>query len=94
VKTIKYFNKAIVSYSFPGYYYGFWFFSLSGTLLSHSQTEKSTGWHLHSHFSGNLCRRIVYSARYSACKGCSSEFCFVLLNDITERWVCKRQSRL
>lgn len=28
MKTIKYFNKAFISYSFPGYYYGFFFFFL------------------------------------------------------------------
>lgn len=41
MKTIKYFNKAIISYSFPRYYYGFLiFFLTSGTLFSHSSIRE------------------------------------------------------
>lgn len=80
------FNKTIISYSFPGYYYGVTIiiiFLIRDTFLSYSQTEKSTGWHLCSHFGGNLCRRIVYSGQCLARKGCSSEFCFALFSSMT-----------
>lgn len=67
------------------------FFCTSGTLLSHSQIEKSTRWNLCSHFKGNLCRHTVYSGQYLACKGCSSEFCFALFSLMTSSDIPHRE---
>lgn len=67
------------------------FFLQVGLYFLTPRLEKSTRWHLCSHFKGNLCRRTEYSGQYLACKGCSSEFCFALFSLMTSSDIPHRE---